>query len=73
MSHSPPASGDEAQTRSVASHKPMGAHAQDLQGERAALLQDFVSEALAPVENDAPAARFSLANGNDAGAPIGKG
>ena len=36
--------------------------------ERAALLRDFVFEALAPVESDAVAARLSLKNDDDAGA-----
>jgi hypothetical protein len=35
---------------------------------RAALLRDFVFEALAPLESDAAAARLSLKNDDDAGA-----
>ena len=35
---------------------------------RASLLRDFVFEALAPLESDAPAARLCLKNDDDAGA-----
>jgi hypothetical protein len=40
----------------------------DVREGRAALLRDFISEALAPVENDALAARFCLKNDDDTGA-----
>jgi hypothetical protein len=41
---------------------------QDTRDARAGLLRDFVFEALAPVESDAPAARLCLKNDDDAGA-----
>ena len=41
---------------------------QDIQAVRAGLLRDFIFEALAPVESDAPAARLCLKNDDDAGA-----
>ena len=69
MSQSPRASGDEAQTQSAPSpNRPTSAHAQDIRAERAALLRDFIREALAPVERDVRAARLCLRNDDDAGA-----
>ena len=54
MSPSPRASGDEAQTKSAPSpNRPTSAYAQDVRAERAALLHDFMGEALEPVERDA--------------------
>jgi hypothetical protein len=41
---------------------------QDIRDARAGLLRDFVFEALAPVESDAPATRLCLKNDDDAGA-----
>src|SRR5580698_8335186 len=69
MSQSPRTSGDEAQTRSApSSHRPTPAHLQDIRAERAALLRDFIGEALEPVERDVLAARLCLRNDDDAGA-----
>lgn len=41
---------------------------QDVRNARAALLRDFVFEALEPVENDSAAARLCLKHDDDAGA-----
>jgi hypothetical protein len=41
---------------------------QDIRAARAALLRDFVFEALAPVERDSTAVRLCLQNDDDAGA-----
>ena len=41
---------------------------QDVADARASLLRDFMFEALAPVECDAPATRLCLRNDDDAGA-----
>ena len=41
---------------------------QDIRDARAGLLRDFIFEALAPVESDAPATRLCLKNDDDAGA-----
>jgi hypothetical protein len=41
---------------------------QDIRDARAGLLGDFIFEALAPVESDAPATRLCLKNDDDAGA-----
>jgi hypothetical protein len=41
---------------------------QDIRDARAGLLRDFMFEALAPVESDAPAIRLCLKNDDDAGA-----
>jgi hypothetical protein len=68
MSQSPHASGDEAQTSSTPSpDKPTSEHTQDIRTERAALLRDFIQEALEPVKRDAPATRLCLRNNDDAG------
>jgi hypothetical protein len=69
MNQSPHASGDEAQTRTAPSpHKPTSANAQDIRAERAALLRDFISVTLEPVERDALATRLCLQNDDDTGA-----
>jgi hypothetical protein len=63
------ASGDRAQPKPASS--PLSqtpADAQDIRGERATLMRDFIFEALAPVEHDSAAARHCLANDDDAGA-----
>ena len=41
---------------------------QEILDARAGLLRDFIFEALAPVESDAPATRLCLKNDDDAGA-----
>jgi hypothetical protein len=41
---------------------------QDIRDARAGLSRDFIFEALAPVESDAPATRLCLKNDDDAGA-----
>jgi hypothetical protein len=68
MTRPPPASGDRVRARPAPSPlNPTAANAQYNGAERAALLRGFVSEVLAPVAIEAPATRFSLANGHDAG------
>ena len=54
MTRPPPASGDQVPARpSPSPHNPTAAHTQDNRAERAALLRDFIGEALEPVERDA--------------------
>lgn len=68
MSRPPLAGGDHARAEQEPSPNPTAAHAQDVRAERAALIRDFISEALRPVEADAAATRASLANNDDTGA-----
>jgi hypothetical protein len=78
-SPAPPASGSRADIKAKqtfntasASNWEAGAvpfeAAQDVGNVRAALLRDFVFEALAPVESDAAAVRLCLKHDDDAGA-----
>ncbi len=69
MNPAPLAGGGGARAEPAASPNSPGPTAgQDVRAERAALMRDFVFEALSPVEADASAARACLTNDDDAGA-----
>jgi hypothetical protein len=69
MTRPPLAGGGQARTIPTPSpHNPTVAPDQDIRAERAALLRDFIGDALVPVECDVLAARLCLTNHDDVGA-----